>query len=86
MEVLTRLRETNTRPSSLADKTVQKEKKTKIESGASYNRNQSTRGMQHSRVAHCLSKTTVCATFQLGVHIQMFITLQLQPALAARQE
>lgn len=68
------------------DKTVQKEKKTKIESGASYNRNQSARGMQHSRAAHCLSQTTVSATFHWGVHVQMFITLQLQPAWAPRQE
>lgn len=86
VEVLTHLREINIRPSSLADKTAQKEKKTKIESGASYNRNQSARGMQHGRVAHCLSKTTVSATFHSGVHIQMFVTLQLQPAWAATQE
>lgn len=79
VEVLTHLRETTARHSSLADKTIQKQKKTKIESGASYNRNRSARGMRHSRAAHCLSQTTISATFHWGVHIQMFITLQLQP-------
>lgn len=58
MEILTHLRKTNARHSSLADKTVQKEKETKIESGASYNTNRSARGTQHSRAAHCLSQTT----------------------------
>lgn len=83
MEVLTHLTETNARHSSLADKTVQKQKKTKIESGASYTRNWSKRVMWHSRAAHCLSQITCTATFHFGVHIHMFITLQLQPAWAA---
>jgi len=79
VEVLTHLRETNARHSSLADKTVQKEQKTKIESGASYNTNRSARGMQHSAAAHCLLQTTISATFRWGVHVQTFIALQLQP-------
>lgn len=76
-EVLTHLWETNARHSFLADKTA---KEIKIEPGASYSRNQSNRGMWHCRAAYCLSQTTGCETFDLGVHLQMLITLQLQPA------
>lgn len=36
--------------------------------------------MWHCRAAHCLSQTTGSATSDLGAHLQMIITLQLQPA------